>query len=134
MSEFIWHDHYKIGNATVDEQHQHLFELANQIVEAGDTDELIRLFMLFYQHIREHFQAEETLMKLKHYPAYEQHVTAHNQMLDRLVEISQTIHSRQWNPADIQVFVSRWVLVHILEVDRLLGLFLDDLGTKGTEG
>lgn len=125
MGEFIWHDHYKIGNATVDEQHQRLFELANQIVEADDTDELIRLFMLFYQHIREHFQAEELLMKQNHYTGYEQHVTAHNQMLDRLVEISKTIHDRQWNTADIQVFVSRWVLVHILEVDRLLGKFLN---------
>lgn len=134
MSEFIWHNHYKIGHATVDEQHQHLFELANLIVEANDTDELIRLFMLFYQHIREHFQAEEALMKQLNYPGYEQHVTAHNQMLDRLVEISKTIHARQWNLADIQVFVSRWVLVHILEVDRLLGQFLDQRGTASNAG
>lgn len=132
MSEFIWHDHYKIGNETVDMQHEHLFALANQIVEADDTEELTRLFMLFYQHIREHFDAEEQLMKQQHYPGYDEHVVKHNQMLDRLVEISKTIHNRQWNTADVQIFVSRWVLVHILEVDRLLGIFLDELGTTAS--
>jgi|APLak6261669570_1056073.scaffolds.fasta_scaffold00011_33 hemerythrin len=124
MTEFIWQDHYKIGNATVDAQHQHLFELANQIVEATDTDEITRLVMLFYQHIREHFQSEEDLMKLYHYPCYPVHVEAHNLMLDRLIEISKTIQHEQWNPTDIREFVSDWVLRHILEVDMLLGDFM----------
>lgn len=124
MSEFIWKNEYNIGNAMVDAQHQNLFDLANQIVEATDSDTLTHLFMLFYQHIREHFEAEEQLMKQYDYPGYEQHVAIHNQMLDRLIDITETIRNRDWNLADIKSFVSRWVLVHILEEDKLLGDYL----------
>lgn len=124
MSEFVWHDHYSIGNDIVDRQHRDLFDVGNRIVEAADSEELIHLFMLFYQHLREHFQSEESLMKHHRYPDYEKHVAEHDRMLDRLIDISGTVQSRQWNLADIQVFVSRWVLVHILEFDIPLGEFL----------
>lgn len=124
MKEFIWHDHYKTGDATVDAQHQHLFELANLIVETNDSQETTRLLMLFYQHLREHFHSEENLMKQHGYPDYPNHVKSHNEMLDRLNEISEIIQSRQWQLSEIQIFVSRWVLVHILEKDIPLGDFL----------
>ncbi len=124
MSTFTWQDHYKIGNATVDAQHQHLFELANQIVGTTEAHELTRLFMMFYQHVREHFEAEESLMKQYLYPDYPMHVEAHNLLLDKLIEISKTIQNRQWIPADIQAFLNDWLLRHILEVDMSFGEFL----------
>lgn len=124
MSKFTWQEQYRIGNATVDEQHQHLFELANQLIDEADTDEITRLLMLFYQHARMHFQDEEAMMKQHHYPDYAVHVEAHNLMLDKLVDISRSIPSGKWTPADIQMFVDNWLKVHILEVDMMLGEFL----------
>lgn len=124
MNEFIWNDRYLIGSEEVDSQHRYLFELANQLVEATRDDEITRLLMLFYQHAREHFSNEEALMKRADYPGYLMHVEAHNQMLSKLVDISQTIQQKQWNPSDIKVFVTRWVLVHILEDDMPLGEYL----------
>lgn len=127
MSEFNWKTEYNIGNAMVDAQHQNLFDLANQIVDATNSATLTRLFMLFYQHIREHFEAEEQLMKQNAYPDYERHVAIHNQMLDRLIAITETIHAGTWTLADIKAFVASWVLVHILEEDKLLGEYLTSL-------
>lgn len=124
MSEFVWLDTYKIGNDSVDQQHQYLFKLANQIVEAKDTESLREYAMLLYRHIREHFQAEEALMKQHGYPAYAEHVQAHNQMLDKLVEISDHIHQGKWQHEEVRQFMRGWVLVHILDVDSLLGNFL----------
>lgn len=124
MIEFVWLDTYKIGNDSVDQQHQYLFKLANQIVEAKDTESLREYAMLLYRHIREHFQAEEALMKQHGYPAYAEHVQAHNQMLDKLVEISDHIHQGKWQHDEVQQFMRGWVLVHILDVDSLLGNFL----------
>ncbi|MGZ4958787.1 MAG: bacteriohemerythrin [Methylomonas sp.] len=125
MSKFIWKDHFKIGDVTVDAQHRHLFDLANQIVQATTPSELTRLFMLFYKHVREHFQAEEDLMRQHQYPDYAVHVEAHNLMLDRLIDISGTVQSGQWAKADIQAFVESWLQVHIQEVDMKFGEFLN---------
>lgn len=124
MSEFTWNENYQIGNETVDSQHRYIFELANQIVDVTDDGEITRLLMLFYQHVREHFYAEEQLMKQTSYPGYQKHVEQHNQMLDRLVEISETVQKKQWHPSDIKEFVNGWVLVHILQEDMLLGAYL----------
>lgn len=125
MSEFNWNDRYKIGHSGVDTQHQQLFGLANQIVEASKDEELTHLLMLLYQHTREHFSAEEKLMKQTDYPDYDRHVQQHNQMLDRLIEISKTVQKKQWDPVDIKIFMTNWVLVHILEEDMPLGEYLN---------
>jgi len=33
MNKFIWLDEYKIGDEIIDQQHEYLFDLANQIVD-----------------------------------------------------------------------------------------------------
>lgn len=124
MSEFIWDDRYNIGDSTIDAQHRRLFELANQLVEASGNAEITRLLMLFYQHVREHFQVEEAVMKQTNYPHYRKHVQSHNRMLDRLVEISEAVRQSHWNPSDIRIFVQEWVLVHIMDEDMMLGEYL----------
>ncbi|WAR46855.1 bacteriohemerythrin [Methylomonas rapida] len=124
MSEFTWSDRYKIGNDLVDSQHQHIFKLANETVSVSDDADITRLLMLFYQHVREHFQAEERLMKQAGYPRYQEHVEEHNLMLDRLNEISLNVQKRQWNPDDIKMFVRRWISVHIVQEDMRVGEYL----------
>ncbi|MGR8931804.1 MAG: bacteriohemerythrin [Gammaproteobacteria bacterium] len=124
MNEFIWNDRYKVGDETIDAQHRALFELADEIVGVTDNARVTHLLMLFYQHAREHFSTEEQLMKQVAYPGYESHLQAHNQMLDKLVEISEIVQKHQWNPSDIKVFVNRWVLVHILDEDLPLGDYI----------
>lgn len=127
MSEFTWNDRYKIGNETVDAQHRYIFEIANQLVSVSDDGEITRLLMLFYQHVREHFQAEEQLMKQANYPDYQKHLEQHNQMLDRLIGISQSVQKKDWDPADIKTFVNRWVSVHIAHEDMQFSAFLAHL-------
>lgn len=128
MNEFIWHDDYQIGHPPVDQQHHHLFELANQIVAANDTDTLTEYTMLLYRHVREHFQCEESLMKQYGYPCYDEHVVAHNDMLDKLVTISGNLRNRNANNEEILVFMREWVLVHILKMDMILGDYLRHRG------
>lgn len=127
MSEFTWNDRYKTGHSTVDSQHQHIFGLANQIADAQNDAELTHLLMLLFRHTREHFKAEEDLMKQSSYPDYERHVAQHNQMLTRLTEISESVQKKQWNQNDIKTFISHWILIHILEEDMRLADYLNRL-------
>lgn len=124
MSEFIWQDDYLLDNKQVDQQHKQLFDLANQLVKSSRKEDLIDNAMQLYKHVREHFQAEEALMKQHSYPAYAEHVQAHNQLLNNLVEISDHIHQGKWQHEEVRLFMRGWVLVHILDVDSLLGNFL----------
>ncbi|MCQ8127610.1 bacteriohemerythrin [Methylomonas rivi] len=127
MSKFIWRDEYKTGHDTIDAQHRNLFKLANQLVDVSDQDEITRLLMLFFQHVREHFQYEEQFMKQSGYSDYQAHVESHNKMLDKLIDISKKVQLKQWIASEIQSFVDSWVLVHILGEDLK---FIDELKAK----
>jgi len=75
MTSFIWLDEYKIGDDTIDQQHQYLFDLANQIVDPFNDAQKTHLNVLsLYHYFREHFKAEESLMQQHHYSAYAEHV------------------------------------------------------------
>jgi hemerythrin len=124
MREFNWLESYKVGHSIVDQQHQNLFELANRLVDANKSETLTKYAMLLYRHVREHFQCEEELMKQVRYPGYLEHVQAHNELLNQLVIISDSIHNQNWKPENIKVFMRDWILVHILELDMLLGEYL----------
>lgn len=117
---FIWQEKYNLGDEMIDAQHRQLFDLANQIVQATEIDEVTRLLMLFYQHVREHFQLEENYMKQIHYADVIEHTERHNQMLDKLIEISEKVHAKKWNTEDMKNFVNSWVLIHVLQDDLKL--------------
>lgn len=122
MSEFVWQDQYLIGNPTVDQQHQQLFNLANKLVESKNRDDLLKNAMYLYRHIREHFQAEEAFMKKLGYPDYQQHVEIHNLMLDRMTAISAKINRDEWQPQDVKIFMKEWI-AHITEEDKAIGAY-----------
>ncbi|NOR69666.1 MAG: bacteriohemerythrin [Methylomarinum sp.] len=125
MSEFIWQKDYGIGHALVDNQHQYLFDLANNILEAKTKSEMIKYVMLLYKYVREHFRAEEALMKDIEYPEYSTHKKIHDMLLDKMVSISDNINQNNWDNDEIRVFMRDWVLDHILVKDKALGKYIN---------
>lgn len=124
MKTFKWRDEYKIGDKTIDSQHQELFQLANRMIAAQEIKQLTELAMGLYQYIREHFQLEESLMKQANYPGYAIHVAAHEDLLKKLVALSSKIYDGSYTKKDISDFMKDWVLSHILEQDVAMGKFL----------
>ncbi len=125
MNKFIWQDSYNIGNSTIDSQHKYLFELANKVVAATSKDQISECLMLLYQYTRKHFQAEGAVMKRHNYPEYNSHVYLHNKMLDKLIKISDSLNTSEWDKSMIDSFMQEWLLVHILEKDMPLGAYIE---------
>ena len=119
MNEFIWQNSYQLGHQKVDEQHQQLFDLANQLVESTNQHALAENAMRLYRHVREHFKAEEAFMKERDYPNYESHVATHNLMLNKLVDVSDKINRHEWQQQDVLKFMKEWI-THILHEDSTI--------------
>ena len=113
----VWSDSYETGNAEVDGQHRHLFELVNLIISVQTTDELKPLLMRLYKHTREHFQQEEELMRSKGCPGLAGHIDGHNRLLRRLNAVSAEVGQGVFNKAELVTLVSEWVVNHILHDD-----------------
>lgn len=122
MSDFVWQDRYLIGNPTVDQQHQQLFKLANDLVQSKNQDAIAENAMRLYRHIREHFQTEEAFMKELGYPGYQRHVEIHDLMLDKMTAISSKINRNEWHTEDIKLFMQEWI-AHITEEDMAIAAY-----------
>ena len=120
MAIFSWKEDYRVGDATIDSQHQYLFALANDLVEAQGKAQLTDNAMKLFRYVREHFDHEEAVMRQIGYPAYQEHLALHEQLINQLSAISRDICNEQWSVADLQQFMNQWLLGHIVETDTKL--------------
>lgn len=122
---FTWLDEYRIGNDTIDKQHQYLFDLANRIVDPTNDQQKTHHNVLALNHyVTEHFKNEEALMKQCDYSGYEEQVKAHDLLTKRLAEFSYGIIRDEVAADEVMKFMRNWLLDHILGKDVLLGDFL----------
>lgn len=125
MSEFIWQQHYLIGNQRVDQQHQQLFDLANQLVQSKNQADLAENAADLYQHVKEHFECEEAFMMAYDYPGFGTHAATHALMLDKLADVRAKIDKHEWKTQDVLVFMRQWIS-HILDEDEAFNVFFQD--------
>jgi putative two-component system hydrogenase maturation factor HypX/HoxX len=116
LCHFVWQDHYRLGDEQMDEQHKDLFVLANKLVDSGSKAELNDNIQLLYQHVKEHFAAEEDLMKQVEFHGYKGHEKEHQVMLEKITAIKDKIHCDDWQQTDVETFVDKWAK-HIINAD-----------------
>lgn len=129
MSHFVWQNQYLTGDVEMDEQHRDLFVLADKLVASTEKVELINNIHILYQHVKEHFRAEEALMKRIGFSGYRGHEKEHQLMLQKLVEIEQSINNKGLEEADVEEFVDRWAK-HIINSDMRFSTYLKKEGAS----
>ncbi len=78
-----WHDGYKVGIETIDNQHRHLFEIADtlySVITSGEppTKEAVKALLdQCADYVKLHFSHEEELMDATRYPSSSGHKKAH---------------------------------------------------------
>jgi hemerythrin len=116
--QLVWNETYSVGNPEIDAQHQRMFEIANSLSEKLDAPAIKRTIMALYKHTREHFTAEEQMMKEIGYPKLAYHRELHNELITRLNSISTGSFDADWSVLHFKRFVYDWVIDHILNHDH----------------
>ena len=119
-----WKNSHKIGHPVIDEEHEQLFALARQLLDAPDQPSQQKVVMQFYKHTRVHFANEEALMKEIGYPAYRVHAEQHNRMITLLNEISQSISKGTPSQKAFEAWIDDWIIKHIEHEDARLVAYL----------
>ena len=115
-----WSDAYQVGDPEIDEQHRTWFERINAFLEAPDAQTLASVDVLMHQHVADHFQQEEALMRSVQYPAIDEHVSQHKRLQDSLDDISRGIAAETLDRTTLTKFLSNWLLSHIRVHDTKL--------------
>lgn len=130
---FSWSDSYSIGIQEVDEQHQVLVSLLNQLHEAirehhGKATSREILDRLA-EYTRTHFLLEESLQRLTHYPGFEIHKQQHEDLIKQVQELQFKLdHENATITFELLHFLKNWLTQHINDSDRRFGAHFRNSG------
>ena len=125
ISEVIqWSDSYKIGDPTIDEQHEELFLRAGDVIAATSRESQTLSALRLYEYMRSHFSHEEGLMYRIGYPDIDQHLKQHEVLTGKLKAFLKKLSNDNLIKAELEDFISHWFLDHIGMVDRKLAAYL----------
>lgn len=131
-----WSDEkLSVGLQEIDEQHKVLVALINRLHEAivtqHEDDEIRDILNELVQYTVIHFAVEESLMRIFHYPAYEEHKRHHEDLTRQVIEIKKKIDSGEEKVSlELLNFLRHWLTTHIMGEDKRYGPFLVSQGLK----
>lgn len=135
MSGLIWHDSFSVNIEKIDEQHQGLFKLINELDEAmllgkGKSimgDVLNRLT----DYTVVHFKTEEDLFQKYAYPDYDAHKKEHDDLVAQVVQVKENFDAGKMGTAiDTSDFLRKWITNHIKGTDKKYSAFLNSKGVS----
>ncbi len=120
---FEWRDEFCTGDITVDEQHQYLFKLANQL-NVTRTSECKPIVTELYQYTKVHFKDEEKIMAEFKYPALEDHKKLHKNLISSLDDLSKKFNESEESRDELVAIFGNWIINHILNEDLRFANFV----------
>ena len=124
-----WSDRFALGVDIIDQQHQVLFRLIDQLAKAIQNDtseaELKPIFDKLHEYTLTHFATEEQLMAQHGFPADQDHHANHRALEHSLAQlVSRAEHGEPLVSLQAMNFLRQWLYHHIDDVDRRLAEFL----------
>lgn len=123
-----WTPNLTVGVASIDDEHKKLFEMADQLFEAGrnnKTKEFISEMLDFLdKYTKKHFQSEETYMKSISYPGFDDQKKKHTDFIASLAKLKADFVASGGNILVIlnaNQMVVDWLLKHISIEDKKIG-------------
>ena len=124
-----WDATLSVGNDKIDKDHEALVGIVNKlddaISHAHGNNIIADILSELSDYIGYHFENEEQIMRRHHYPAFDEHVQEHSDLikgLDTLVyefEASPTTVTE-----DTLEFLKHWLIDHVRGCDMKLGHYL----------
>jgi len=125
---------FSIGVMALDAQHRGLFELVNELQAAVENRAAAEMQSALLHRLAAdtaaHFATEESMMAENHYSGMALHKMKHEDLLQKLgAFVVRFDHGAALNEHSLQ-FLRDWLTVHIREVDKFFGLWLNEHASK----
>lgn len=126
---FAWKKEYETGIAQIDQQHQKLFQLAEEIYTLLKDEFYIDKFdkiMALVEELKDyavfHFQTEESYMRSINYPKYFSHKVEHDDFIDKInnIDVHAIDQDQDAYLLDLLDFIVDWISNHILKMDKMI--------------
>lgn len=123
MSIVTWSQDFSVNIQEIDDQHKIILNLINKINDAvtgnGSPEIIGQVIDELAHYTTVHFAIEEALMRMFHYPDYDQHKQIHTALLARVLSFKkQYAKGNTQIGSELLYFLRDWLLNHIVKVDR----------------
>lgn len=113
----VWTEEMSIGNNKIDEDHQKLMNIYNDLLDLTnkgfDSNEFSRILSDMTDYTMYHFKKEEAYMTSFSYPDFQNHRNEHVQMIYKVAMYNYELHNDGVDPDEILEFLKNWWLNHI---------------------
>jgi putative two-component system response regulator len=128
-----WHDSFSVGVRIIDDQHQQLFALINELIDAINMHQqgkvIDRILDSVHAYTEMHFRTEEELFKI--HPHFSEHCTLHGNFSERMRKLKfDFAHNKAEAAAVLLRELGNWLQNHILKTDIA---FFSELGYRPRE-
>ncbi|MBU1041402.1 MAG: bacteriohemerythrin [Proteobacteria bacterium] len=135
MEIIAWTKEISVGVARIDEEHQTLLAMLNELGQAMAADqggEAVKLTSARMRaYAQQHFKTEEEAMTATKYPARTSHVAEHDAFIEKVLDLEDALGRGESVPAkDLWTFLRNWLSEHIQGPDKLLGEHVCAAGMK----
>lgn len=131
-----WDNSLNLGIEEIDQQHQTLARLGNDIYRAiqlkKDQAVIDDLLGQLASYIRIHFAVEESLMRTLNYPDYLAHKQSHEALLGECIDIRKQIQTGRMTLSQLLEFLGPWFSDHVLHADKLYADHFHKAGVEKT--
>ena len=121
--QLVWKDFFCSGNLLIDQQHQSLFNISNElfdaILSAKPKEEISVMIGRLLADVTQHFHDEQIILERIMFPGLHEHVSEHTKLLARGVELSKYFEAGTLSVGDVFQFLAYdVVMIHMLGADR----------------
>src|SRR4030095_754610 len=122
MALFVWNDSYSVKVAVIDQQHQKLFNMLNQLHEALGAGQghaaVKKILQALVDYTGTHFRNEEGMLEKQGYPNLASHRLQHKALIDQVKKLQSDYESGQMGTAiKLMNLLQEWLKNHIMKTD-----------------
>ena len=125
MTFLKWTDDLSVGNALIDDDHRHLFDLLERLhrdMSSGHINQETQSIVdALRDYTESHFAREEEFMRKIAYPHYSAHKAEHDRFVSEVCALqSRVARGARTAQLDIDQFLANWLREHVLVRDMAL--------------
>jgi hemerythrin-like metal-binding protein len=136
MRELEWNEEFSIGLGELDQQHEELFRLLNDIIVRSRTaehrEQILAALDSLISATTDHFSAEERMMREAGFPFMIRHAEEHNALTALVLRFRSQFADTGVQMDDyLLTFLCHWLVDHIRIMDREYGRFMSSTRHQG---
>lgn len=135
MALIEWSEALSVGIQSIDEQHQKLVALINELhaamLERKAKTVMAHIFDELIEYTKFHFALEEQLFAEHGYPEEHSHVDGHHRLTQKVIELRQEFDEGNTGVVlEVMRFLRDWLGDHIVGTDKRYAPFLIAKGVR----